>query len=531
MALEIPAEFEPLFNLYNIPWPDVDEDVFRALPQPLRGFGNDLTAVGNAIDSALQDLAAGNPSQTLQAIQTYFQAIRRDFLDRVNDLCDDLAGAPCAAAYDMVVGAKGAAIAAVAYEVGNDIVDIASAVFTVGTDSALAAAEAVAVKDAISESLSIAEADIVGRVLSMANGYLDDFVNSVVQPFINSVSRGVESSVESYEPNLVLRQVAGLEQSALLAEDAAAGRLHLSGSGLEACIESIWSSSGNLGAAAQTLEGMVDELFSHPAPNVPHIESLSSEMRMALRGVALTIRNDLVAAVEQLISHVEQHFVNLLQDYKQALDELDEQGRMLATRQHAASGSNVVALSVMGVGATVAGGAAVASGVVNAEEAETVQVGAAPAVDGAASIAVRTDATAVATEAVSAQLSVDDVALPSPPPTVTVAPTTSRQDTVESLKAKVVAEGPHLALAHDGPAPTATVAAPRTGEHLPAHDTATTSPPTSEPDLHVGRPESDRPKVGRAESSVQGEREVRADRAVEKAPNVDETAATEARDQ
>jgi len=532
MAFEIPAEFEPLFRRYGIPWPDVDEDVFRELPQPLRSFGEDLTAVGDDIESALQALAAGNPSQTLKAIQTYIQAIRRDFLDRVQDLCDDLAGMPCSVAYEMVFDAKVAAITALTYEVGNDIVDIASAIVTLGTDSAAAAAEAIAVREAISESMSIAEAEIVGRLLSMANGYLDNFVNSIVHPFLSRVSRGLENSVDSYVSNLTLLQVVGAEQAALLVEDSATGRLHLSPSELETCIESIRSSSGHLAAAAQTLEGIVYELFSHPAPNVPHIRSLSSDMRMALRGVALTIKSDLVAAVEQLVTNVEQHFVTLLQDYKQALDELDEQGRVLASQQHALAGPNVVVLSAMGIASAVGAGVTVASGVVNAEEANAVQVEAASAMDGTASVAVRTDATVATTEAASAQVSVENVALPAPPPKVTVGPATSKQETGELLKVKSAAKAPYVALAQDDAASIATV-----GVHDPAGPTtpvqgASPSHPESDPRaLHVRHPDGDQAKVARAESSAQEVREVRTDEVAEKKPIADETpAATEVRD-
>ena len=90
MALEIPSELEPFFQVYGIPWPDVDEDVFKELPGPLRNFGADLLAVGDAIESALQDLAAGNPSHTLQAIQEY---IARDSVRYAEELVDRLVSA------------------------------------------------------------------------------------------------------------------------------------------------------------------------------------------------------------------------------------------------------------------------------------------------------------------------------------------------------------------------------------------------------------------------------------------------------
>ena len=366
MAIDIPDWLEPVLNLYGIPWPDVDEDAFHDLKGPLRDFGLDLNAVGDAVETALQQLESGNPSQTLRSIVTYIQAIRRDFLDPINGVCGDLAGWPCDLAYDVVVSTKVTLLGMLTGEITNDVVDIVGDVLTLGLATALTTAEAIAVREAVSESLSILESDAASAIASAANGYLDNFVSSLVNPFIDDVARNIEGAVDTYNPNFVFRQAFGAEQGA-------AERLHLSPSELESCVQAIYQSTSSLDSAEQALSAAIDEIFSHPAAS-PQSTSLSSDFRTALKGVVTTVKTDLVQGVKNLIEAVANHFATLLEDYQRDLQDLDAQARATAAREHAAAGAPIVVLSAAGVAGSVAAGLTVTSGLIDAEEAESVQV-------------------------------------------------------------------------------------------------------------------------------------------------------------
>lgn len=351
MALEIPDYVQPLFDLYGLPWPDVDEDAFHDMQGPLAEFGRDLEAVGDAIEDALNLLLSGNPSQTLGALVHYVGAIRSDYLSPIQRICSDLAGEPCDLAYDMVVGVKWTIIGMLTGEVASDIIDIGEAILTLGLASGLSIAQAVAVREALSRCLKAAEGDIAGAVVSCANGYLDNFVSSLISPFISYVSQGLEREIETYAPRLLLREALSTEQS--LYEEAVRGsdRLHVAESELEHCIASIISSSVHLDGAEKKLQAALDELFANPAPNAPSLpHGLSPELRHALKGVIDTVKTDLITAIRQLIDHIVKHFVQLLRDYWHMLQELDRLARDLASKQHAGVVPPVMIGSLVGIG-------------------------------------------------------------------------------------------------------------------------------------------------------------------------------------
>ena len=204
MSIELPGWVTPILNAYGIPWPDVNEDAFHAMKQPLRTFGQDLVAVSDAIEKALGDLESGNPSHTLRALSTYCSNIRRDFLDPIQGVCDDLAGTPCDVAYDAIVTLKLTLIGLLLGEIQDDVADIVATVVTLGADAELTVAEALVVREAIREAIEYGEGEVAYKLQSAADGYVDNFVNSLVNPFIDSVEKAVEARVESYIPALVL---------------------------------------------------------------------------------------------------------------------------------------------------------------------------------------------------------------------------------------------------------------------------------------------------------------------------------------
>lgn len=361
MALEIPDWVEPIFDLYGIPWPDVDEDAFHELKQPLHDFGEDIQGVAVAIEDALRLLLEGNPSRSLEALLAYARSVHRDFISPVRSICLDLAGSPCDIAYELIQTAKWALIGLVTSELANDVADIAATVITFGLDSALTTAEAVALRNAVSDAMTRAEGDIVAALGGAANRVIDELASSIVNPFVNMVSGRVEGLVDTYTPRLLLAQARHIEEGAG-AEASGARRLHLNPIDLNACITAVMRSSEHLDRAEQRLSSLIDEAFAHPAPNAPRIGGSSSVMRAALKEAVHVIRADLVTALRNLIHEIEHHFTALLDDYKRALASLDEQAREHAAKQHApAVGALVMTAGVAAATAFAAAGASAAA--------------------------------------------------------------------------------------------------------------------------------------------------------------------------
>lgn len=483
MALEIPPEVEPLMNRYGIPWPDVDEDAFRDIEQPLRDFGQSLKSVGDAIVSALQQLAGANPSHFVRALSTYAQTIRHDFLDRIGGACDDMAGTPCDATYYAIVAAKWVMIGLLTTEVANDLIDIVGAVATLGLDSAAAAAEAVALREAVSEALQIGEGQVVSVLAGEANNVVDELVNAVVNPFVNYVSNDVQSAVDSYLPRIVLERAAALELSA---EGGASASLHLSMADLEHCIGSVATSANHLDAASSALSACIEEVFSHPAPNVPDIGTLSSAMRTLLREAMHQAKADLEAGARRLVDHVISHFVSLLEDFRTALVQLDDQARAAASREHMAAGPTVTVLSAAGAEIAAAAGVVATTGVIDARVAESVRVAGATAEDEAQQLAARSNEPAVALGVASA--SDDSAALErsKASSTVTTTAATSQGDNTQTLDTK------------------------RAGDGQPAGVTAAQATPGAEAQRLEGKhPDGHRPSVNSADASGHRATEVR----------------------
>lgn len=520
MAIDIPPWLNDVLNAYGIPWPDIDEDAFHALPQPLRNFGQDLQSVGDAIDSALRDLEAGNSSHTLRSITVYFEAIRRDFLSPIAQICDDLAGTPCTAAYESIRAVKEAIILLLWGEIANDLIDVAGDLLSFGTDTAAAAAEAYAVREAVAQALQYAEGEVVSVIVSTTNQCLDDFVNSLINPFINVVSNQVQNSVDSYAPHMLLRQGLAIEEMASNENASVGGRLHLSAEQLDQCVASIFDSSSHLKSAATKLDSAIEELFSHPAPS-PQPHTLSSDLRTLVKGVVHTVEKDLVAGVEQLIDRIINHFVDLLQDYKRAVDQLDHEARAIAAGEHAHFGPEVVVLSAAGVGAAAAADVLRASGVVNGEEAESVRVETVVAVEDAESLQVSARSSAVKTEAAIARDAVEELRLRTRDSPRTFAQATGNSDGLTGLQAKKDVVLPHTTAEGTRPDSTASLDARRKGHEVrQITDASSARPMPGEPDLHVKHPDGHHPTAAVAGSSSHGVKEVQAPGSSEK-PQVD----------
>lgn len=430
MSFELPGWVQPILTLYGIPWPDVDEDAFHWLQQPLRDFGRDLVAVSEAIESAINDLHASNPSETLLAIGRYCAEIRKEFLDPIQNVCDGLAGQPCDLAYEAVIGVKWALVGLLTTEIVADIADVVETAVTFGADVALTGAEALALRTAVGEAIQAAEAEVASQLQSVANAQLDNFANSLINPFINSVERTVESRLDSYLPRLVLGEVGAAKEFGT----SVAQKLYLNREQLDHAVSNIWNSAQHLQQAASKLDGIIDEIFSKPDPMAPPIPTLSSSMRIALMSVVKCIKSDLVSGIESLIHHVEKHFVALLADFVKALDELDSDTRRAAAAERAAAPPNVAVLSVGSTWIATSGGVGRMSGRVDVAEADRVQVTTAEGVGFTAGVNAQQ-------MAVSSQQAKVDTSL-------------GMKDTgVESLDVKAEPPGPLVTEAHKGVGP------------------------------------------------------------------------------
>lgn len=506
MALELPDYLQPLLTAYDITWPDIDEDAFHELQQPLRSFGDNTVAVSDAIESALRDLESGNPSQTLRELSRYFDTVRRDFLDPLRTVCHDLAGWPCETAYESVLTIKWTLIGTLTYEVGNDIVAIAVDVGTVGLGTALTTAEAVALREAIAEGIKIAEGELAGAIMSAASGVLQHLVEDLLQPFVNSVANRVESGIDSYAAHMIMTQAFEAERQALSGEDSLAGVLHVSTAEFESCVERLASSTAHLVGATRQLERALDDVFDKPAPNAPQKGGKAALLRMAAKDVMVAVKTELVAGIEQLLENVAKHFITILEDYKRDLQELDSQAEAIASRLHAGVGSPVSVLSAAGVGVAAAAMVVPTTGLIDAEAAEQIQVEAAVVVDDTETMELPQDDDDVMVGSAAVSDGTGRLSAPTPGPGVHAAPGTVASGPDE-LRVRSDATRTHAGLASAPAGPTTGVDAHRHGEpqRVAAAGPSATSGPA---ELHTRHHDEHRPHAGTAHAAGQGVHEV-----------------------
>jgi hypothetical protein len=492
VAIEIPTELIPVFQFYGIPWPDIDEDAFNELPKPLRTFGSDVSALGGEVSATLRELADGNSSQTLHAIADHFAMIRRDFLDKVSTLCDDLAGTPCRVAYDAIVTLKLAAIGAVAYQVTETVADLASEAATVGADTPLVVAQWIAVRETVEELLRAALEQIPSLLVQYATPLIQDWTNQLIGGFVNSIEHVVEGSVDPFVANLLFADLESLESAATVV----AGKLHLTPEDLERSITSIAGSSVSAVAAGQQLEHAAKQLFAQPAPGAGSSDS-SPALRVLVGVVVTQVVQELSKAADQLIHHIIDDVVHLLQSYRQALENLDQQASTQASREHAAPGPALVVASTVGVAAAVATGIVATSGAAGGEGEGTVQVGEASLVSETTSVEAGPDGPSVAAQDASAQDTVADLSPPAPEKLDTDGSPVADTETVGTLERKASPAQPRVLQAESEPKPAASLSPHRDPDGDRAHvgDGTPVRPPKDEPELHVRTRDRDEPRL------------------------------------
>lgn len=490
MALSLPEWLAPVLEAYEIPWPDIDEDAFHELKQPLRNFGKDLKGFASALQSALQQLESANPSSTLRALLPYFERIRADFLDPISTLSEDLAGTPCDVGYDLVVGVKVACIIALGEDVVNTIGDIVSDIATLGTDAALSTAEGLAVRQLASDTLHAAEDEAISQLAAVASGYIDRWVSDTVNPFIQNVETRLQSEINAYMPTFVL--------DAAELEDRAAQDLRLSPSELGQCINSISESTAHLVLAAQTLDAAVIEIFSQPAPS-PRVSSLSSTFRYLVREAVRTIGEDLSSAAGELVDHVASHFVTLLEDFQSAVADVDAQARAAASKPLPLSGAPVAVGVATAVGATAT--VTSISGQVDATEVEEVQVEEATAIAAAEDLILTGAAADVSiASAGGAGGGVNELRVDVQKPPVEVGVASADARPIDPMRSRVDAGGePHLQATQEKPTSVPDLQGRPRGEHRTAFDRPDVNPARGPERLQVKRPEEHHVTAGAAE--------------------------------
>lgn len=458
MAINIPWPVRDLMSLYGLPWPDVNEDAFHEIKQPLRDFGNDLVQVSEAIETALRDLAAGNPSKTLEQLIQHCASIRKEYLDPIQRLCNDLAGWPCDATYDAITAFKVTLLGMLTAEVANDAADAIGDALTLGLATPEVLAEAALFKEALSEAVQIGEDEISSTLVRLANQCLDDFVSSIIQPFINNVAETVEGRVESYVPAFIINKATVLVSETVSIDVDVANRLHVAPEAMNTAISQLVTSVSHLLDAKTKLEGAIDDIFNTPDPSSWEVPNPSPSLRVTLKGLVKTIKEDLVNALQGLLDDVVKHFVTLLESFARALMELDEDARKQAhnaelTLQGVEAGVLAGGVTVLSAGGTWVGASEVVdptSGIVDVPDADRVTVGAATDVAFAASVSASVTRNGVSTSAASATDDTNELSLPQAPPTVTAGSATSAAGSVEALNVKADLNSPAMTAADRG---------------------------------------------------------------------------------
>lgn len=288
-ATEIPAAAMHLVQVYNLPWPDVDEHGFTALRSPLQELGRDLRGIGDEMTAALEELHSASPSRTVRSLIAYLEAVRRDFLDPLEEICALMAGAPCQVAHDGVLALKATLVQMMAAVGPGEV------------------AEAALLGDAMALAMRRAEAEIVAALTAAAGSVTDRLVRDLISPFTRCVADWEEGDVDTYAPRLVLAAALGIEDTV-----GSLNRLRLSESQIEQAVKRVGCSTDHLYDAAAGLERAVEEIFSRPQAGLPVGPSVSAELRHRLAGEVETACTDLVSAIGLLVEEVARHLVTLL---------------------------------------------------------------------------------------------------------------------------------------------------------------------------------------------------------------------------
>lgn len=319
MSVEIPGQLKPVFSFYGVPWPTINEDAFHELKDPLQRFGVDVLEVADAAHEALGVLISASNSKALTQLDREVTVIKRVYLEPISDLCNNLSGM-CDDAFSVVQEAKWALIGIVSTQVADDTIAIASMVLTAGLDAPAATAQMVLVRELVRTAIREGEQEIERRVRDAALSYIANFVAGIVEPFIDSAAERIEGEIYKYiSSEIDSGMIKDWEGQAL---HGAAGKFHVSPGHLTQCVSDVSSSTRNLWKTTKDLESAFDHFDSSVVAGAPEGESTTA-WATVVQLIERTIKEELIRAVNDLVDGVKHHLIDILNQFQNAVDDMD----------------------------------------------------------------------------------------------------------------------------------------------------------------------------------------------------------------
>ena len=377
MSIELPGPVVDLIELYGFSWPDINEDGFKDLEQPLRDFSGSVDGAGETIEDSLRLLSQSNPSLSLQSLVGHIQTIREEFLRPLSHLCDELAGWPCQVAYDGIVALKVSIIACTAYEFTEDAPELASIAATGGTDAPEAFAIIVAERQyyqfVVRSLIDSAVSELSRTLQNNGKGIIDKLTQGLTQPFVNRVVNVLEGDLNSYSA----RFLSSVARDVANGEEFGETRIHLNPEALIQSVINISKSLHQLASATSAMKLAVLEVVARPDPSCSGLSQLDQQLRIIMHDVLETLVTELGDGVKELVQSVITHFTNLLKSYERELRELDEKAQAVASSQKMTMPNLVKVRSLSGLGSAVAASRIGISAAVDVGKDKSVQVGSA----------------------------------------------------------------------------------------------------------------------------------------------------------
>jgi hypothetical protein len=183
VALELPGWLVNVFYVIGLPWPGIDEDELRAWAQSVREFADDVTSNAAGTHQAVADLAATTQSSSVGALADRWEQ-HSQLVAALHGPMNVFADALDVAAY-VVEGQKDVVIGAatlLAFELLATEID---AVFTFGLDEGAVPAEIISTREIVKAALEFLEAELIGKLISIALEDVADHLNHFLGEFFN----------------------------------------------------------------------------------------------------------------------------------------------------------------------------------------------------------------------------------------------------------------------------------------------------------------------------------------------------------
>jgi hypothetical protein len=191
VSIELPEELVWAMNFIGLPWPTVNEDQLTACATHLRTYASSLSDTHGVARAQISALSGTYASPSYEVLAERWAHFSSTHVSQLVEACHLLADALDVAA-DVVVGVKGAIIAALVAMAAEFVAEQAAAVATFGLAEFASMAIVETTKLLVRDALNQLEQQLIAEVLQAALSPLESRLESAVQ---GMVLQGVEAAL------------------------------------------------------------------------------------------------------------------------------------------------------------------------------------------------------------------------------------------------------------------------------------------------------------------------------------------------